>query len=494
MKIKQYNVNPQVLLTNRVEKLGLNWQDLFNPSLAIHANRELNMSKISLVGFDMDYTLAVYKKRPMEFWQYQLAREYLINNMGYSINLTKSNYDANLVIRGLVIDKHLGTILKVDDQNHVWRASFGKKPMSAEQIAHIYGSKRIKISDSRFYSLDTFFSIPEACLFIDTILSLDPLNPSALPQIFADIRNAMDTIHSNGSLKTIIGDRIEEFIEQDGGIEQAVRKLRKEGKKTFLLTNSRFDYTNTVLNFVFHGDENAKKSWLDLFDWIIVEAEKPKFFTEQKPFLSHMIHEGRPESKTILVGGNIHDFQRMCGVAGPEVLYVGDHIYGDVLRSKKESLWRTCLIVKELNFEIRKSLELKNDFNVLHQIHHEQAQTDNRLLRLRTLLTMLQNQPDKDEEQTGFIEELKREIRRSTSLLRELKERYTKLNHDLEHNFHPVWGRLFREEQELSRFGAQVRQYACIYTDHVKNFLHYGANHTFFAKKMQMSHEMDDEG
>jgi hypothetical protein len=43
----------------------------------------------------------------------------------------------------------------------------------------------------------------------------------------------------------------------------------------------------------------------------------------------------------------------MTGIGGEKVLYVGDHIYGDILRSRKASLWRTCMVVQELEDEIR---------------------------------------------------------------------------------------------------------------------------------------------
>ena len=39
----------------------------------------------------------------------------------------------------------------------------------------------------------------------------------------------------------------------------------------------------------------------------------------------------------------------MLGVSsGNQILYVGDHIYGDVMRSKKTLGWRTMLVVPEL--------------------------------------------------------------------------------------------------------------------------------------------------
>lgn len=514
MKVKSHQLNPQFLSNYGIKKLGLSWQELFNPSLAIHANRELNMSKIKLVGFDMDYTLAIYKKLPMESLQYDLGRDYLIKNMDYPPQLTQLHIDQALVIRGLVIDKYLGNILKLDDQSYVWRAMHCRKILEPDQILQIYGSKRIKVGDDRFYSLDTFFSIPEACLFIDIIECFYNLknnekldnkfsdNNGTLNflQIFNDIRLAMDTIHSDGSLKKVIRENIQNYIVQDTEIETTLKKLRQEGKKLFLLTNSTFEYTNSVLNFVFNIEKGTNKSWLELFDLIIVEAKKPEFFTESNPFLmancSKDLLQNYPQS--ILKGGNIQDFHRMCEVRGQEVLYVGDHIYGDILRSKKDSLWRTCLIIKELNFDIKLTLTHKNDFKTLRQIQTEQSQADKRLMRLRTLLGMLQNRLDHrakdiDDHMMFLIEELKSQIKHATASLQKLKTRHLRLNREIDNKFNDRWGRLFKENQHLSRFGGQVSQYACIYTDHIRNFLHYGANHIFFSHKEQMSHELDLE-
>ncbi|EPB73266.1 hypothetical protein ANCCEY_07636 [Ancylostoma ceylanicum] len=41
------------------------------------------------------------------------------------------------------------------------------------------------------------------------------------------------------------------------------------------------------------------------------------------------------------------------GLAGKDILYVGDHIFGDVLKSKKVGGWRTLLIVPELDNEMK---------------------------------------------------------------------------------------------------------------------------------------------
>lgn len=45
-------------------------------------------------------------------------------------------------------------------------------------------------------------------------------------------------------------------------------------------------------------------------------------------------------------------FTDMIGAKGKDVLYVGDHIFGDILKSKKIGGWRTFLIVPELVQEL----------------------------------------------------------------------------------------------------------------------------------------------
>lgn len=507
MKIKSHKLSPHLLSTKHLKELGLSWENLFNPTNAIHTNREINMSDIRLVGFDMDYTLVIYKKHPMESLQYNLAKDYLITHLNYPSELRKYSFNQNYIIRGLVVDKHLGNILKLDDQNYVCRAMHNYKELNADQIHNFYGSKRIKIGDERFYSLDTFFSVPEACLFIDMVSCLYDLQrenqnidrfrseKSELLNfnlLFNEVRLVMDTIHSNGTLKGEITRDLNSYIEQNNEVYIALKKLQNDGKKLFLLTNSSYEYSNIVLNHVFGYGPKNEQAWLSLFDMIIVDAKKPMFFTGTAPFSYPIENADQSLKKKIVSGGNIYDFHEMYGLSGKQVLYVGDHIYGDILRSKKDSMWRTCLIIKELSFDIKTSQSYQESFRALKQIHQEQNVLDKRLMRLRTLLQVLQSRGN-DNEYSPMIDEIKIQIKTLTHRLLKLKQRYAVANRDIENRFHPLWGRLFRESQELSRFGAQVRQYACIYTDHIRNFLRYGANHTFFAHKESMSHELDLE-
>ena len=45
-------------------------------------------------------------------------------------------------------------------------------------------------------------------------------------------------------------------------------------------------------------------------------------------------------------------FSSLIGARGKDVLYIGDHIFGDILKSKKMKGWRTFLVVPEMTHEL----------------------------------------------------------------------------------------------------------------------------------------------
>ena len=79
-------------------------------------------------------------------------------------------------------------------------------------------------------------------------------------------------------------------------------------------------------------------------------------------------HRGTLEDSAVYSGGSSEVLSKLIGAKGRcsiskiadpplsfcrDVLYVGDHIFGDVLKSKKLRGWRTFLIVPELNDEFQ---------------------------------------------------------------------------------------------------------------------------------------------
>lgn len=442
-----------------------------DPTRAIYTNRNLDLSLIRSVGFDMDYTLANYHKEPMETLQYQMTIDYLVKHLGYPDELYRCNYDPNLSIRGLVVDKRHGHLLKMDMHGRVWRAMHGYKHLQNFEIDKLYKNQKIKITKD-FASLDTLFAMPESSLYCDIIDLLKNKSPK-YGKIFEDIRSAIDTIHSDGSLKSIITRNLSTYIESHTDIALTLHKLRSSGKKLFLLTNSHLDYTQTVMSYLLGN-------WLSYFDIVVTASQKPAFFTEKNPFVKLPSESQHP----VYEGGNIHDFEKMTGLLGEEILYIGDHIYGDIVRSRKETLWRTCLIVDELPREIELSMRYTPDLDRLTQIDLERLELDTEIGLHRVVLAYL-DAAHMETEATL----IRREMEAAKKHLAYLDEQMDLVQDALERRFHPFWGELFHEHHDLSRFGAQVRAYACIYTGRVTNFLHYSPLHAFRKKGELMSHD-----
>ena len=117
----------------------------------------------------MDYTLAIYKKLPMEQLQYDLTLDRLIKEHDYPAEVSELKYDASFIIRGLLVDKYTGHLIKINSHNRVKRACFGRRQLLESEIEAYYHNEKIRLSDPRFASLDTLFAMPEACLFANLV-------------------------------------------------------------------------------------------------------------------------------------------------------------------------------------------------------------------------------------------------------------------------------------------------------------------------------------
>src|SRR5262249_5061190 len=147
------------------------------------------------------------------------------------------------------------------------------------------------------------------------------------------------------------------YVMRDNELAPTLHKFRSAGKKLFLLTNSRWSYTDRMMTYLLGNAMAEYPSWRNYFDIVITASMKPAFFQERRPLMEREGETLKPatfplERGRIYEGGNLHELERGLGVPGDQVLYVGDHIYGDILRSKKESAWRTAMIIQELETEV----------------------------------------------------------------------------------------------------------------------------------------------
>jgi hypothetical protein len=273
----------------------------------------------------------------------------------------------------------------------------------------------------------------------------------------------------------------------------------------FLLTNSAWDYTDAVMRYLLDGQLAEYPSWRNYFDVVVTAAGKPGFFSEGRAFLEldASTEEGRVlgEATTldrgkVYSGGNLARFEELTGYRGENILYVGDHIYGDILKSKKSSLWRTCMVVQEIEDEITYTDSRQEEIGTLSQIEVVRERLDDEVNHHKTLLNTLERRlerepltPQERTEVDDLRKQKKAELDRMRRALKEANGIADTLEQDVEEGFNPYWGLLFKEGTENSRFGYQVEQYACLYTSRVSNFLHYSPMQYYRSPRDQMPHE-----
>ncbi|HVE82222.1 MAG TPA: HAD-IG family 5'-nucleotidase [Myxococcales bacterium] len=470
----------------------------------IFVNRNLRMANVELVGFDMDYTLAIYHMRRIEQLSFDMTLRRLVSERGYPVDVGSIQYDHSFVMRGLVVDKPNGNLIKMDRFGHVGRAYHGMKPLPDEERRRLYRNERIRLKDPQYAWIDTLFALPEACLYAGIIDLLEARGRKVdCERLYDDIRECIDTVHRDNSLKREIRKDIGHFIFKDPELGPALHKLRSGGKKLFLLTNSLWDYTDVVMGYLLDGVVAEYPSWRNYFDFVVTGASKPAFFNEQRPFLELDVSTGEAvaeaqslERGRVYQGGNLPAFQKMTGFGADKVLYVGDHIYGDILRSKKTSLWRTCMVVQEIEDEINYTDGRHEKISSLSEMELLLARLDDEVAARKAQLNVLERKLDKNgvpPESRAQLEEdrrrLKQELERVRRAHKEAGELSEVLERDVEEGFNRFWGLLFKEGNENSRFGEQVEQYACVYTSRVSNFLHYSPMQYYRSPRDLMPHE-----
>jgi 5'-nucleotidase len=469
----------------------------------IFVNRNLRMDRVEAVGFDMDYTLAMYHLVRLETLAFRMTLDRMIEGRGYPADVGTLRYDPEFVIRGLVVDKLHGNIFKMDRHNHVGHCYHGRRPLPEEDLRRLYRDEKVHLSSPRFAWIDTLFALPEACLFAEVIELLEGRGERVdYTRLFDDIRECIDTVHRDGSLKAEVKKDLGHYVVRDPELGPALHKLRSGGKKLFVLTNSLHDYTDAVMSFALDGQLPEYPSWRNYFDVVVTGAAKPAFFSEPRPLFLLAPDGTRAGEATslergrIYEGGDLPTFERLMGIGGERILYVGDHIYGDILRSKKSSLWRTCMVVEELERELAWIERNQDVLAELQRLEALRVRVDDEVAVHRSALNVLDRRLDRDPataEERAHVEDERRHQKQEMELLRKASKdaalRVQGLERGIEDGLNRYWGLTFKEGNENSRFGEQIEVYACIYTSRVSNFVFYSPMQYFRSPRAAMPHE-----
>lgn len=474
----------------------------------VFCNRNLRMDSIEMIGFDMDYTLALYHQDRLEQLSIELTLQKLCGKHGYPEEIKQLHYDSKWAIRGLVVDRLNGHVFKMDRHAHVGRCYHGFRELANEERKATYRHEKVNLSSDRYEWIDTLFGLPEAVMYTTIVDWADKQTGTVnYDKLFGDIRTAIDEAHRDDTLKSVIKADVPAFIAKDHGLAETLHRFRSSGKKLFLLTNSLYDYTSVVMSYLLDGERKAYPSWRNYFDIVIVGGAKPAFFNELRPFFPVDLATGAaitdgPEVKAltrdkVFQGGNVTAFEQMTHVRGEQVLYIGDHIYGDILRLRKAHMWRTAMVLQELDREITVSDRLDAqiaDMDLLCRRHrHLESEIDYQNLRLKKV----QKHVEDPATQAPLRARLEEERKLGRAAIESLRQRahlmdveVDSLESRIDRAYNTHWGSCIREGNEVSRFGEQVNDYADLYTSKVSNFGPYSPLRYFRAPRRPLPHEL----
>jgi len=471
----------------------------------VFCNRDLRMSNIAWVGFDMDYTLAVYNQQEMDELSVRATIEKLVLR-GYPDLIRTISYSTAFPVRGLLIDKRFGHILKMNRYKFVTKGYHGFRELQPDEIRELYHAKKIRPATPRYHWIDTLYALSEAALYAALVEALEQRGLAVdFAQVFTDIRESIDEAHRDGTILETVAGNFSRFVTKDHELAPTLHKLRSSGKKIFLLTNSRWSYTDQMMSHLLGGEMSEYPHWRNYFDVVVVAATKPAFFQERRPLMERSGENLTPaafplERGKIYEGGNLHDLERALGAAGDEILYVGDHIYGDILRSKKESAWRTAMIIQELEGEVLAHDSCRDDFVRAQHLGDTRDRLEDELRFYQNRYKELSRRIDHAAQGKvnggaaldgeGERGRIKRGIDGVRGRLRQVDGELHAIERRVGQRFHPFWGSLLKEENEESSFGAQVEEYACLYTARVSNFLLYSPQQYYRGPRDEMAHEL----
>ncbi|KAM7278149.1 hypothetical protein ACFE04_005283 [Oxalis oulophora] len=468
----------------------------------IFCSRTLNLRSISAIGYDMDYTLMHYNVMAWEGRAYDYCMENL-KNMGFPVDGLA--FDPDLVIRGLVIDKERGNLVKADRFGYVKRAMHGTTMLSTRAVTEIYGRELVDLrKESKWEFLNTLFSVSEAVAFMQMV---DRLDEGAIPAdlgmldykgLYKAVGKALFRAHVEGQLKSEIMSRPELFVEPDPELPLALLDQKEAGKKLLLITNSDYHYTNKMMQHSFNKYLPNDMGWRDLFDIVIVSARKPEFFQMSHPLYEVVTGEGlmRPCFKArtggLYSGGSAQMIENSLNLHGDEILYVGDHIYTDVSVSKVHLRWRTALICRELEDEYNALIHSQSHrARLIELINHKEVVGDLfNQLRL-ALQRRTENRPAQTLAATNMDDqELTESMQKLLIVMQRLDNEIGPMSEADGEFFNKRWGFLSRAGLwDKSHLMRQIEKYADIYTSRVSNFLHYTPFMYFHSQEQTLAHD-----
>lgn len=443
----------------------------------VYCNRTLNFRSLKVIGYDMDYTLVHYHVEDWERIAYEAIRQKFLS-LGWPVG--DLAFEPARVARGLVIDTELGNLVKANRFGFIKSAMHGTQPIDFETQRDAYSRTLIDLNESRWVFLNTLFSLSEGCMYAQLVDLLDQRKISQVlgyADLYEKVRQTLDTAHMEGTLKAEVLRNPERFIVLDPEVPLTLLDQKHAGKRLLLITNSEWAYTREIMSYCFDRFLPAGMTWRELFEVVVVGARKPSFFTTSNPMFEVVTEDGllRPaigqmaRGKAYL-GGSARQIEKFLGLSGDEILYVGDHVFGDVHVTKNILRWRTALILQELEAEIEANEAFKSTEKELERLmaDKERVEAQYCLARLRAQRKVGGYAPTEPQKDPKEPETPLAELRAQTEALDEKLAPLARASTEISN---PYWGLLMRTGNDKSYLAYQVERFADIYTSRVSNLL-----------------------
>ena len=443
----------------------------------VYCNRTLNLRAIKAIGYDMDYTLVHYHEEVWERRAFEHVRARFAQD-GWPVEHLV--FDPRAINRGLILDIELGNVVKANRFGFVKRAAHGSKLLSFEELRHTYQRTIVDLSEPRWMFLNTLFSLSEGSAYTQLVDLLDEgklPGPMGYPELYAKVKDKLDLTHLEGQLKAEVVADPKRFVALDPEAPLALLDQKHAGKKLLLITNSEWDYSSAMMKYAFDPYLPDGMTFRELFDYVIVGAGKPGFFTHNAPFFEIATEDGllRPlvgklHAGGAYFGGSAPRLEKALGLSGDEILYVGDHLFGDVHVTKRVLRWRTALILRELENEVAviEGARAAEQELAVRMKDKERLEAESDQVRL-ALQRRRHGYGPAGVESAQPLEQRADELRKQLTAMDHDLAPLAKAAAELSNT---TWGLLTRAGNDKSHLARQIERYADIYTSRVSNFLH----------------------
>lgn len=466
---------------------------------SVYANSYVDMGAVDTVGFDYDYTLVTYTETLLELI-YDMALRRLVEEKEYPREMLEVGlkFDPSFSIRGLAVDRENGWICHLSYTHKVAVAWEGRHRVSRARLVAEYSGKRA-LSPSqrrlRLKPLNDLFSMAECCLMADTVQFFLDRGIRFCPRsAVTDVLGSITGTHVSGQFHRKVAEEPMKYFEENPFLRDVLNKLKESGKRLIFVSNSPFWYCDAGMNFV------VGPGWRDQWDVVITSAGKPAFYTEDnRPFREVDIVTGKVKFKQVLKLEKGHVYTSGClkeltqlinwrypltfsqndeddvpyndiysPLTSPNVMYIGDSLFADLVDAKREFGWTTAAVTPEVGWETK--LQRKTEFIIADKAIEMILST----LRLyqRSLGTDLRSKDDME-----VMDKMER-------IVSKWRDEQTRLLGN-------PFGSVFRARYTPSLFAHSLRRYSDLYMSNVGSLRHYSPQHRFYPEPPRLlSHEI----